>query len=119
MADEGSVIAGTGSTGVALAMCGATVAMGTRFIATQEHEWHAAYMQRIVDSGEWENVVDGGIYAPIGGLKNRGLETTEEVRNTMSGNEFQNWEEEQIRIVSQARDLLGEAQVALKEPAWP
>jgi len=149
---SGGIADGRGLAAV-LAMGGAAAAMGTRFIATQEHEWHQAYKQRIVDSKEWDDVVYGGIYAPIRGLKNKGLEAMEEVRKTMSGNDFQNWEEEQIRvaqrdgdvenglmvagqvaaavhdmptvgdlisrIVSQARGLLGEAQVALKEPAWP
>jgi enoyl-[acyl-carrier protein] reductase II len=149
---SGGIADGRGLAAV-LAMGGAAAAMGTRFIATQEHEWHDAYKQRIVDAKEWEDVVYGGIYAPIRGLRNEGLEAMEDVRKTMSGNEFQNWEEEQIRvaqrdgdvtnglmvagqvsaaihdmptvndlitrIVSQARGLLGEAQAALKEPAWP
>jgi enoyl-[acyl-carrier protein] reductase II len=149
---SGGIADGRGLAAV-LAMGGAAAAMGTRFIATQEHEWHEAYKQRIVDSKEWEDVVYGGIYAPIRGLRNKGLEAMEDVRTTMSGNEFQNWEEEQIRvaqrdgdvtnglmvagqvsaaihdmptvddlisrIVSQARSLLGEAQMVLKEPAWP
>lgn len=98
-----------------------------------------------------EDVVYGGIYAPIRGLRNKGLELMEDVRKTMSPEDFQVWEEEQIRkaqregdvveglmvagqvsaaihdiptvadlvgrIVTQARGLLGEAGVALGEPA--
>lgn len=149
---SGGIADGRGLAAV-LAMGGAAAAMGTRFIATREHEWHQAYKQRIVDAREWDDVVYGGIYAPIRGLRNKGLEAMDEVRKTMSGDDFQAWEEEQIRkaqrdgdvengllvagqvaaavhdiptvaeligrIVAQARGLLGEAQLALKEPAWP
>ncbi|ORW20527.1 NAD(P)H-dependent flavin oxidoreductase [Mycobacterium palustre] len=147
---SGGICDGRGLAAV-LAMGGAAAAMGTRFIATQEHQWHAAYKQRIVDAKEWEDVVYGGIYAPIRGLRNKGLELMEDVRKTMSPEDFQVWEEEQIRkaqregdvvdglmvagqvsaaihdiptvadlvgrIVTQARGLLGEAGVALGEPA--
>lgn len=56
-----------------LAMGGAGVAMGTRFVATTEHEWHQNYKQYIVDSAEWQDMTYQGYYAPSRGLKNPAL----------------------------------------------
>jgi enoyl-[acyl-carrier protein] reductase II len=101
---SGGICDGRGLAAV-LAMGGAAAAMGTRFIATQEHQWHPAYKKRIVDSREWEDVVYGGIYAPIRGLRNKGLQSMEDVRTTMSAEEFQVWEEEQIRKAQRDGDV--------------
>lgn len=101
---SGGICDGRGLAAV-LGMGGAAAAMGTRFIATQEHQWHQTYKQRIVDSQEWEDVVYGGIYAPIRGLRNKGLESMEDVRKTMSPEDFQVWEEEQIRKAQRDGDV--------------
>lgn len=53
-----------------LAAGAAGVAMGTRFIATAEHEWHENYKQFIVDSKEWQDITYQGYYAPSRALKN-------------------------------------------------
>lgn len=101
---SGGIADGRGLAAV-LAMGGASVAMGTRFIATAEHEWHQAYKQRIVDSKEWEDEVFQGIYAPIRGLRNKGLEAMAEAREKLSGDEFQAWEEDQIRLAQREGDV--------------
>lgn len=101
---SGGICDGRGLAAV-LAMGGAAVAMGTRFIATKEHQWHPAYKQRIVDAREWEDIVYGGIYAPIRGLRNKGVEAMSEVRETLSAEEFQVWEEEQIRKAQRDGDV--------------
>lgn len=57
----------------ALAMGAAGVAMGTRFIATEENDWHEAYKQRIVDATEWSDVIFPGVYGPARGLDSAGV----------------------------------------------
>ncbi|HEY2830961.1 MAG TPA: nitronate monooxygenase [Sporichthyaceae bacterium] len=89
----------------ALAMGGAAVAMGTRFIATRDHEWHENYKQRIVDAPEWDDVVFPGVYAPIRGLRNAGQRHMEKLRPTMTPEEFIVWEEEQIRVSQREGDV--------------
>jgi NAD(P)H-dependent flavin oxidoreductase YrpB (nitropropane dioxygenase family) len=56
-----------------LAMGASGIAMGTRFIATTEHEWHQNYKQTIVDAGEWSDTIYQGFYAPCRALKTKGL----------------------------------------------
>jgi enoyl-[acyl-carrier protein] reductase II len=84
-------------------MGGAAVAMGTRFIATVEHEWHDAYKQRIVDSPEWGDTVYPGVYAPVRGLINSGLEAM--AKATMSEDDFSRWKEEQMRRAQRDGDV--------------
>jgi len=86
-------------------MGGAAVAMGTRFIATRDHEWHENYKQRIVDSPEWGDVVFPGVYAPIRGLRNSAQAQMDELRPTMTPEEFIVWEEEQIRVSQREGDV--------------
>jgi enoyl-[acyl-carrier protein] reductase II len=101
---SGGICDGRGLAAV-LAMGGAAAAMGTRFIATREHQWHHAYKQRIVDAKEWEDVVYGGIYAPIRGLRNDAIAALDKARETLSPEEFQAWEEEQIRVAQRDGDV--------------
>jgi NAD(P)H-dependent flavin oxidoreductase YrpB (nitropropane dioxygenase family) len=56
----------------ALAMGAAGVAMGTRFAATVENDWHPAYKQAIVAAGEWSDTLVPGIYGPMRVLANAG-----------------------------------------------
>lgn len=89
----------------ALTMGAAAVAMGTRFIATRDHEWHENYKQRIIDAPEWDDVVFPGVYAPIRGLRNHGIELMEAQRGVLSPEEFIRWEEEQIRVSQREGDV--------------
>lgn len=73
---SGGIFDGRGLAG-ALAMGAAGVAMGTRFIATTENDWHDAYKQRIVAAGEWSDVVFPGVYGPARGLDSGGVATLE------------------------------------------
>jgi enoyl-[acyl-carrier protein] reductase II len=88
-----------------LAMGAAGIAMGTRFIATQEHEWHARYKQRVVDTPEWGDQVFQGVYAPCRGLKNPGLEKLPEALASKTPEEFQEWEEEEMRRAMREGDI--------------
>jgi enoyl-[acyl-carrier protein] reductase II len=101
---SGGICDGRGLAAV-LAMGGAAAAMGTRFIATREHQWHQAYKQRIVDAKEWDDVVYGGIYAPIRGLRNDAIAALDKARETLSPQDFQAWEEEQIRVAQRDGDV--------------
>lgn len=55
----------------ALAMGAEGVAMGTRFITTEENgDWHPAYVQAILDAQEGDDVAFNGVYGPCRGLRN-------------------------------------------------
>jgi NAD(P)H-dependent flavin oxidoreductase YrpB (nitropropane dioxygenase family) len=48
------------------------VAMGTRFIASEENsDWHPAYRQALLDADEGDDVAFTGVYGPCRGLRNR------------------------------------------------
>jgi NAD(P)H-dependent flavin oxidoreductase YrpB (nitropropane dioxygenase family) len=88
----------------ALAMGAAGVAMGTRFIATRENDWHPAYKQAIVDAAEWGDVVFPGFYGPLRALRNAGSVRLDEL---MASGELDEerlgaWKEE--RVVAAQRD---------------
>ncbi|MDT7693557.1 MAG: hypothetical protein QOD96_5717 [Pseudonocardiales bacterium] len=88
-----------------LAMGAAGIAMGTRFIATVEHEWHERYKQRVVDTPEWGDQVFQGVYAPCRGLKNPGLEKLPEALRSKTPDEFQEWEEGEMRRAMREGDI--------------
>jgi NAD(P)H-dependent flavin oxidoreductase YrpB (nitropropane dioxygenase family) len=101
---SGGICDGRGLAAV-LAMGGAAVAMGTRFIATQEHEWHAKFKQRVVDTPEWGDQVFPGVYAPCRGLKSPGLEKLPEALASKTPEEFQEWEEGEMRRAMRDGDI--------------
>jgi NAD(P)H-dependent flavin oxidoreductase YrpB (nitropropane dioxygenase family) len=86
----------------ALAMGGSGISMGTRFIATIEHEWHQNYKQRIVDSPEWGDRIYPGVYAPCRGLDSAALVELEELMKTTPEHEVSLWKEE--RTMEAQRD---------------
>lgn len=88
-----------------LAMGAAGIAMGTRFIATVEHEWHERYKQRVVDTPEWGDQVFPGVYAPCRGLRNPGLERLPEALDSKTPEEFQEWEEGEMRRAMREGDI--------------
>lgn len=56
------------------------VAMGTRFIATEDNvDWHPAYAERVVAAGEGDDVVFPAVYGPARGLRTRGVERLLEI----------------------------------------
>jgi NAD(P)H-dependent flavin oxidoreductase YrpB (nitropropane dioxygenase family) len=97
----GGIYDGRGLAAV-LAMGGSGISMGTRFIATIEHEWCQAYKQRIVDSPEWGDRIYPGVYAPCRGLDSQALEALKEAMVTMTEFELSMWKEE--RTVAAQRD---------------
>ena len=55
----------------ALALGADGVALGTRFIVSEENEdWHPHYLQAILEATEGEDVAFNGVYGPCRGLRN-------------------------------------------------
>jgi NAD(P)H-dependent flavin oxidoreductase YrpB (nitropropane dioxygenase family) len=86
---------------LAAALClGASgVAMGTRFIATEDNaDWHPAYRERIVSAGEGDDLIFPGVYAPARGLRTAGAERLLEIvaGNEMGAEELMVWKDEAL-----------------------
>ena len=78
-----------------LAMGAAGIAMGTRFIATREHEWHENYKQAILDAQEWSDTIYQGYYAPCRAIKTKGLvEDLPVAKAQMATMELNQWKED-------------------------
>jgi enoyl-[acyl-carrier protein] reductase II len=59
----------------ALAMGADGVALGTRFIVSEENtDWHPAYLRAILDAREGDDVAFDGVYGPCRGLRNAASE---------------------------------------------
>jgi enoyl-[acyl-carrier protein] reductase II len=59
----------------ALALGADGVAMGTRFILSEENtDWHPAYLQALLDADEGDDVAFPGVYGPCRGLRNHASE---------------------------------------------
>lgn len=59
----------------ALCLGAAGVAMGTRFIASEDNaDWHPATARRIVAAGEGDDTIFPGVYSPARGLKSAGVD---------------------------------------------
>jgi enoyl-[acyl-carrier protein] reductase II len=102
----GGIVDGRGLAAV-LGMGGSGVSMGTRFIATLEHEWCQAYKQRIVDSPEWGDRVWPGVYAPCRGLDSKAIEELKDVMRTRTEYEISMWKEERTLAAQLEGDLDG------------
>ena len=90
----GGIYDGRGLAGM-LAMGAAGVSMGTRFVATEEHEWHRNYKQAIVDAKEWEDVIYQGYYAPSRAIGSKGvLVDLPEMKKTLDVNALNQWKED-------------------------
>lgn len=64
----------------ALCLGAAGVAMGTRFIATEDNtDWHPAAARRIVESGEGDDTIFPGVYSPARGLKSAAIDQLNEL----------------------------------------
>lgn len=64
----------------ALCLGAAGVAMGTRFIASEENmDWHPAAARQIVAAGEGDDTIFPGVYSPARGLKSAGIDQLNEL----------------------------------------
>jgi NAD(P)H-dependent flavin oxidoreductase YrpB (nitropropane dioxygenase family) len=61
----------------ALAAGAVGIQMGTRFIATQECDFHPKYKEAIVKAGEWDTTVVPGVLGPARVLRNKLIEEFE------------------------------------------
>lgn len=91
----------------ALAMGAEGVAMGTRFIATYENEWHPAYRQKIVDAVEGDDTIFPSVYGPGRGLKNHGVELLRALsdRGEMSSDALNEWKDRALIRAQSAGDI--------------
>lgn len=61
----------------ALAAGAVGIQMGTRFIATEECDFHPKYKEAVVKAGEWDTVVVPGVLGPARVLRNKLIEEFE------------------------------------------
>ncbi|NMI00184.1 NAD(P)H-dependent flavin oxidoreductase [Pseudonocardia acidicola] len=83
----------------ALALGASGVAMGTRFIATEDNtDWHASYAQKIIEADEGDDTVFPAVYGPARGLHNAGVDRLLEIvrTNEMSHDELTRWKDEAL-----------------------
>jgi NAD(P)H-dependent flavin oxidoreductase YrpB (nitropropane dioxygenase family) len=72
------------------------VAMGTRFIASDENvDWHAAYAERVLEAQEGDDVVFPGVYGPARGLRTAGIAELERLleRGDRTPDEITKWKD--------------------------
>jgi NAD(P)H-dependent flavin oxidoreductase YrpB (nitropropane dioxygenase family) len=71
--------------------------MGTRFIASEDNDWHPAFRERILSAGEGDDVMAPGVYGPARLLRNEAVATIE--RRTEEGldaTELNRWKDKAL-----------------------
>lgn len=101
---SGGIYDGRGLAAV-LAMGGAGVAMGTRFIATVENEWDDAFKRRVLEAGEWEDVVFPGVYGPIRGLPSAGVDELKDLWGKLGDDALTAWKDERMIAAQREGDV--------------
>ena len=102
----------------ALALGAQGIQMGTRFLATQESDFHPNYKRFIVEAGEWSDMVAQGVYGPARALRNKGAEELLriEAEGTLSLEELIKLKDERLWASQRDGDvtngLIGAGQVA-------
>jgi len=94
--------------GLAAALCfGADgVAMGTRFIATEEGQWHPAIIERVLQAKEGDDTIFPGIYGPIRGLRNEATAFLEKlIADGATPEEITDWKAAAFRRVQDEGDV--------------
>ena len=94
--------------GLAAALCfGADgVAMGTRFIATEESQWHPAIIERVLGAKEGDDTTFPGIYGPIRGIRNDAMEVLEKmIAAGATQTEIMEWKAAAFRRVQNEGDV--------------
>jgi enoyl-[acyl-carrier protein] reductase II len=82
-----------------LAMGGAGVAMGSRFAASHDCDWHPAYAARIIGSREGEDMIFPGSLGPIRGLHSAGADQLAALlASGASDEELGQWKEDRIAL---------------------
>lgn len=91
----------------ALALGANGVAMGTRFIATEENvDWHPAYAEQVLACSEGDDVVFPAVYGPARGLNNEGVTELLEIMasNTFTDEELAQWKDARIILAQETGD---------------
>jgi NAD(P)H-dependent flavin oxidoreductase YrpB (nitropropane dioxygenase family) len=96
---SGGIADGAGLAAV-LAMGGAGVAMGTRFIATEENDWNENYKRMIVNAQEGSDRVITGVYGPARFLYTRAIDELKELENSgqYTESELASWKDQRMQL---------------------
>nr|WP_200073101.1 nitronate monooxygenase [Saccharopolyspora sp. HNM0986] len=91
----------------ALCMGADAVAMGTRFIASEENsDWHPYYAQALLAAREGDDIAFTGVYGPCRGLRNRAsLRLAEEHGETTNPAELLRWKIESMQRAQTEGDV--------------
>jgi NAD(P)H-dependent flavin oxidoreductase YrpB (nitropropane dioxygenase family) len=96
------VLSGGGRDGrtlaAALALGAEGVAMGTRFIATEDNtDWHPSYAQKVLAAQEGDDVITAGVYGPARMLHNEGVDRlTAMIADGCENDELNRWKDEAL-----------------------
>lgn len=91
----------------ALALGASGVAMGTRFIATEENvDWHPAYSKQVLACSEGDDVVFPAVYGPARGLNNDGVAELLRIMasNKLTDEELAQWKDARIILAQEEGD---------------
>jgi NAD(P)H-dependent flavin oxidoreductase YrpB (nitropropane dioxygenase family) len=94
----------------ALALGADGVAMGTRFIATEDNgDWHAAYAQKVIEAREGDDVVFPAVYGPARGLRNAAVDRLLEIvsNHEMDNDELTRWKDDALIRAQESGDVEG------------
>lgn len=92
----------------ALCLGAAGVAMGTRFIASQDNvDWHPAYAESIIAAQEGDDTVFPAIYGPARGLRTAGVTRLLEILESgeMDDQDLARWKDEAMIRAQQHGDV--------------
>lgn len=103
---SGGIFDGHGLAAV-LAMGGAGVAMGTRFIATEENDWDDNYKQKIVQANDGSDMVINGVYGPARFLHSKGIDELIKLEKSgiLSEEELAAWKDKRMQISMKFGDV--------------
>jgi NAD(P)H-dependent flavin oxidoreductase YrpB (nitropropane dioxygenase family) len=90
----------------ALALGADAIAMGTRFIVTEENDWHPAYKQRILDAEEGEDTLFPAWFSQARGLKGPGIDRllAQVESGELQGEALQDWKNEALTVAQRDGD---------------
>lgn len=91
----------------ALGMGAAGIAMGTRFLASEENDWHDNYIERVVAADISESLVMPGVYGPCRYLKGKAVDEYYALleANTMSEEQLTEWKAQHSFIAQRDGDV--------------
>lgn len=103
---SGGIFDGHGLAAV-LAMGGAGVAMGTRFIATEENDWNDNYKQKIIQANDGSDMVINGVYGPARFLYSKGIDELKKLEKSeqLSEEELATWKDERMQVSMKLGDV--------------